>query len=322
MEGEKESLISATEKVFKKAGFETSICSLRSCYDIIARGKTCTFLVKTIPNVDSLSHEYIDALKQLCYYFKAHPLIVSMRTKHEMIHPGVVHSRDDIPVVSIETLEQTIIEDVPPLVYADRGGLYVRIEGELLKRIRERMGFSLSDFAKEIGISRSTLYDYEHSERGIELNTAIKIEDIVDLPLIKPYDLQKRLDVYKESVDKQPKTSFERDVYALFDTIGVEAHPMIRTPFEAVVKEEDEEEDAFFMLTGISDMDLRSVKKRIMVVREISELLDKDAFFILDAKTTHRIIKGVPIVMRTEMDQIADYDTILEYVKERKEKLD
>ncbi|RZN49514.1 transcriptional regulator [archaeon] len=321
MEGERETLISATEKVFRKAGFETSVCSLRSCYDIIARGKMCTFLVKTIPNVDSLSHEYIDALKQLCYYFKAHPIIVSMRTKHEMLHVGVVHSRDDIPVVSIETLEQTVVEDVPPLVYADRGGLYVRIEGELLKRIREQMGFSLSDFAKEIGISRSTLYDYEHSERGIELNTAIKIEDLVDMPLIKPCDLQKRLEIFKEPVDRRPKTSFERDVYALFETIGVEAHPMDRTPFDAVVKE-DENEDTFFMLTGISDMDLRSVKKRIMVVREISELLNKDAFFILDAKTTQRIIKGVPIVLRTEMNNISDYDTILEYVKERKEKLD
>ncbi|MHC1604402.1 MAG: transcriptional regulator [Candidatus Methanofastidiosia archaeon] len=315
---EKETLILKTEKIFKKAGFETSICHLRSCYDVISRGKSMIFLIKVIANIDSLQNEYIHDLKSLCYYFKAHPLIIGIKTKNEVLHPGVVYSREDIPAVSIETLEQMVIENSPPLIYADRGGLYVRIEGDALKKIREDMGFSLSEFASEIGISRSTLYEYEHSKRGIELYTAFKIESIVDAPLIKPIDLVKKIKKQTCIYPKTPKSIFEKDVLEHFASIGFTVFPTERTPFDAVVGEE-KEKSKIVILTGISNMDLRNLRKRITIVHDLSEILEKDAIFILKSQKAQRTIEGVPIVFKEEFKNISDIDSMIEIIRRKKE---
>lgn len=317
MGNERITLITETEKLFKKVGFDTSICTLRSCYDLIVHGSSITFLIKIIPNIDSISSDHTQALKCLCHYINAHPLIIGTRTKSEYLQRGVVHTRDDVPVLSIETLENTIVDDAPPLVYADRGGLYVRIEGEMLRNVRERSGCSLSEFAKELGVSRSTLYDYEHSTRGIEVDTAIKIEEVIDLPIIKPFNLLKNIIHNESKIEKHTKSTLEKSVFEKFDAIGLIVHPTSHTPFDAVIKE-DENKNKVLMLTGISDMDIRTVKKRIMVVHDIAELLNKDAFFVLDTKISHFTIEGVPIVLKDEIKRLTDSNDIIEVIHERK----
>jgi putative transcriptional regulator len=318
MGNERDLLTQETATLFKKAGFETSLCNIRSCYDLIARGKTTVFLIKVSPNVDTMSSEYVQDLKSLCYYFKAHPLIVSLRTKNEHIRRGVIHSREDIPVLSVETLEDIMINNEPPLVYADRGGLYVHVQGEILKKLRENMGYSLAEFAKEIGISRSTLYDYEHSSRGIDVSIALKLEEMLETPIIKPLSIRTEVERDDRPQRPVPRSPLEKDVYEMFDHIGLAVHPTKRTPFDAVVKE-PEHAPRLFMLTGISDMDLRSVKRRIHVVHELATLLEKDAIFVFNSPVLKRTIQGVPIIQLDEMRKVTDTDSMLEVVQERKD---
>lgn len=318
MGNEREILTQETAKLFKKAGFETSLCNIRACYDLIARGKTTVFLIKVTPNVDTMTHEYVQDLKSLCYYFKAHPLIISMRTKSELMHRGVIHSRDDIPVLTLETLEDIMINNEPPLVYADRGGLYVQIQGEILKKLRENMGYSLAEFAKEMGISRSTLYDYEHSERGIDINVALRLEEMLETPLVKPLNIKKDIEQDVPPAAPTPRTLLEKDVYGVFGNIGLAVHPTTRTPFDAVVKE-PERSPRLFMLTGISDMDIRSVKRRITVVHELASLLEKDAIFVFNSPVKKRTMDGVPIIQLEEIRKLTDPDSMLEVVQDRKD---
>ena len=321
MGNERELLTQETATLFKKAGFETSLCNIRACYDMIARGKTTVFLIKVSPNVDSMSPEYVQDLKSLCHYFKAHPLIISDRTKTEQIHKGVIHSREDIPVLSIETLEDIMINNEPPLVYADRGGLYVHIQGEILKKLRENMGYSLAEFAKEIGISRSTLYEYERSSRGIDITVALRLEEMLETPLIKPLTIKRDIECGEQVPRPAPRSALEKDVYEMFDNIGLAVHPTKRTPFDAVVKE-PERSPRLFMLTGISDMDIRSVKRRINVVHELATLLEKDAIFVFSSPVSKRTIQGVPIIQIDEMRKVTDTDSMLEVVQEHKDDAD
>jgi len=318
---EKLGLLNETKKIFKMAGFETSVCDLRCCFDIVAKGNSMTFLIIVAPNIDSISNDYIKSIKCLCYYFKSHPWIIGNRTKSMDLLEGVVYTRGDIPAVSIETLEQLVVDNSPPLVYSDRGGIYVKIDGEILKKIRENMGASLSEFSKDIGISKSTLYDYEHSKRGVELNTALKMEELLDYPLIKPLDIIDHITEKNLSVEEKPKSEFEKYVFKIFDDLGFNVHPTNKTPFDAVVSEEKKKSD-MVMLTGVSDLKSRSLKRRVMILHDVSNVLDRDAFFVLNSKTTSKSIEGLPIVLINEVKKLPDSDTVLEMLKERKRECD
>jgi len=314
---EKANLISETKKLFKNSGFETSVCDLRCCFDIIAKGNSLTFLVIVSPNIDSVPNEYIKSIKCLCHYFKAQSIIIGSRNKSMDLLRGVVYTRDDTPAIGLETLEQMIVDNTPPLVYANRGGIYVRIEGEILRNIREKMGLSINELAKEVGISRSTLYDYEHSKRGVELDTAIKIEDLVDFPLIKPVDIINKLIEKKSTIEEMPKNKFEKNVFDIFHNLGFKVHPTTRTPFDAVVKEDKSKTD-IIMLTGVSNMDPRTIKRRVMVVHDVSNVLNKDAFFVINSDKPSKSIDGVPIVLMNEIKKMNDCDRVIELLKERK----
>ncbi|HOP09517.1 MAG TPA: transcriptional regulator [Candidatus Methanofastidiosa archaeon] len=318
---EKSIILNETKKIFKMAGFDTSICDLRCCFDIVAKGKSMTFLIIVAPNIDSIPNDYISSMKCLCYYFRSHPLIIGSRTKNMELLEGVVYTRDDIPALSIGTLEQLIVENAPPLVYSDRGGIYVKIDGELLKKMRENMGTSISEFSKEIGISKSTLYDYEHSKRGVELSTALRIEEFIDYPLIKPVDIINQLIEKRTSIDEKPKSEFERYVFNIFDDLGFKVHPTNKTPFDAVVKGGTGKRD-MVMLTGVSDLDTKNLKRRVMILHDVSRILDRDAFFVINSKTTSKAIEGLPIVLVNEIKRLPDSDTVLEILDQRKRECD
>jgi putative transcriptional regulator len=318
---EKSIMLNETKKIFKTAGFDTSICELRCCFDIVAKGSSMTFLIIVSPNIDSIPNDYIHSMKCLCYYFRSHPLIVGSRTKSMDLLEGVVYTRDDIPALSIETLEQLIVDNAPPLVYSDRGGIYVKINGDILKKIRENMGTSISEFSKELGISKSTLYDYEHSKRGVELSTALRIEEFVDYPLIKPVDIIDNIVEKRFSIDEKPKSAFEKYVFNIFDDLGFKVHPTNKTPFDAVVNGGKRKND-MVMLTGVSDMDTKNLKRRVMILHDVSRVLDRDAFFVINSRTTSKAIEGLPIVLVNEIKKIPDRDTVLEILEQRKRECD
>jgi len=314
---EKNILLNETKKIFKTAGFDTSVCDLRCCFDVVAKGNAMTFLIIVAPNIDSIPNDYIRSIKCLSHYFRSHPLIIGSRTKSMELLEGVVYTRDDIAALSIDTLEQLIVDNSPPLVYSDRGGIYVKINGEILRRIREGMGTSISEFAKDMGISKSTLYDYEHSKRGVELNTALKLEEYVDYPLIKPVDIIDHLIEKSYSIDEKPKSEFEKYVFNIFDDLGFKVHPTNKTPFDAVVKE-DSKKDDMVMLTGVSNLDTKNLKRRVMILHDVSKVLDRDAFFVINSKARTKDIEGLPVVLVNEIKKLPDSDTVLEIIHKRK----
>ena len=72
----------------------------------------------------------------------------------------MVYSRFGIPLMSINTLHDLFIEEVPPLIYSAPGGFYVRLDKEVLARLRQG-GRSLGELAEIAGVSRRTIQMYE-----------------------------------------------------------------------------------------------------------------------------------------------------------------
>jgi putative transcriptional regulator len=306
-------LTKTTVNILKKAGFEVSLCDIRSCYDIMARRGLFSFIIKILSNIDSLSPEHGMEMKKIAYYFKVFPLIIAHTTKKYTLERGVVYQRENIPAISIETFENLLVDETPPLVYADRGGLYVQIDRERLKDEREKRGLSLGYVADALNISRSTLYEYENIEKGILLENVIKIEDFFDIPVIKPVSILRKVEKESGEINlNELKKALERDVLLKLHHAGFTVVPTEKTPFNAFVKEKK------VIVTGIGKSNSRLLKKRIRIVHEFSAMIEEDAMFVVDLKKNPESIEGVPILNKKELKKIKDVEGIFDLIESKK----
>jgi len=292
--------------VFKKAGFDVSLCDIRSCYDIMAKRGLFSLIVKVLSNVDSFSSEHGIEMRRISYYFNVFPLIIAYKTKNDVLEEGTVYNREGIPVISIETLENLLLNNIPPLVYSDRGGLYVKIDRERLKEEREKKGLSLGYVADALRISKSALYEYENTEKGVLLENAIKLEKFFDIPVAKPVSILRKIEKDTGEIKLEDlKKALERNILLKLHDAGFKVVPTEKTPFNAVVKERN------IIITGIGESSSRLLKKRIKIVHEFSMMIEKDAMFIVDLKKNPENIEGVPILSRKELEKIRDVEDIL-----------
>ena len=306
-------LVKVIVEIFKKSGFDVSLCDMRSCYDMVAKRGLFTIIVKVLYNVDSFSSEHGREMKKIAYYFNVFPLIVGYKTKKDALEEGVVYSREDIPVISVETLENILLNDIPPLVYSERGGLYVKIDRKRLKREREKRGLSLGYVADALNISKSALYEYENTEKGVLLENAIKLEEFFDIPVARPISILRKIEKENEEIKLEDlKKSLERNVLLKLHDAGFKVVPTEKTPFNAVVKERN------IIITGIGESSSRLLKKRIRIVRDFSAMIEKDAMFIIDLKRGPENIEGVPILSKKELEEIKDVEDIFYLIYSKK----
>jgi len=93
---------------------------------------------------------------------------------------------------------------------------------------------------------------------------------------------------------------------------GFKVFPTKRTPFNALLKERE------ILITGISNTKTYIFEKKAEIVASISDITEKDAMFVVNAKKVKENIKGVPILTQKEIKSSKDVEDILELVHERK----
>src|SRR5660397_46457 len=156
-------LVDQTTEVLHSAGFVTSKrCDVRSrCFDITARRGTILLFLKMLSNIDGLNEDTALELKKLAEYFYASPLLIGEKARNHELQAGAVYARYGIPAVNVDTLSDFFVDELPPLIYAAPGGLYVKLDGQALYATRTRMNLSLGAIASELGVSRRTV-SYTH----------------------------------------------------------------------------------------------------------------------------------------------------------------
>ena len=100
--------------------------------------------------------------------------------------------------------------------------------GELIKYNREKKGFSITDLAERIGISRSYLSRMEDGERNIKAETLAQIANVLDEPIENFYpDSHKRsFNINKKEVkvlnlDDEELSKFTEEEIMKFIKIGL-----------------------------------------------------------------------------------------------------
>ena len=312
----REELLSKIRGALAKAGFYVSDPhNIRSIsFDVIARRDKQLLIIKALTNIDSVSSDDADQLRTLATALGGSPMVVGLHSSSGKLEDGILYSRFGIPIISEATFHEHIIEGVPPFVYAAPGGLYVRLDGELIRKIREERNISLGTLAEMAGVSRKAIQMYE-SGMGAMIEIAAKIEEFLNEPVVMPLNPF----YYSPEVARTLQTfdkfsGFNRDIFEMLRELGYSVVPTIRCPFDALAKEDD-----LLLLAGIGE-NAQMTERKARVVGNISRVTEKKSVIFVSQKITTKDIGGTPLITRDELRRADDADDVLELILQREKR--
>lgn len=309
----------------------------RSCFDIIAKKKNSKFLIKILKNIDSLSVEQSSALLKISNLLNATPILIGSRTRNYSMENGVVYERYGIKSITPNTFER-YLGGAPPMVYSGRGGFFVNIDGTELRKVREELNISIGELADFANVSRKTIYKYEQNMANPSVEVAIKIEKYLDSPLINSMELStinlkenlKEAEDIKNKNNAENKTNEENEFKSLvinvLNELGFNPTETEKAPFDVVAEKYEYEQkyeeykDNTLLLTNIEETDTVEIRKKAMIVNQISNILNSHSLMILENSSNDiGNIKTLSFKELEKMDNAFDLmDYLLDSTKKKK----
>jgi putative transcriptional regulator len=304
--------------MLEDAGFVVSDrCAVRPrSFDLAARRSDELVLVKVLRNIDSFDAQTGQEMRRIGAYLDATPMVIGLRTRDEQLKPEVVYFRHGVPVLNPDTAFDLFVEEVPPLIYAAPGGLYVSIDSDILADEREGKGWSLGQLASELGVSRRTVSKYEGGMNA-SIEIAMELEELFGPELTTPVDV---LDGAEQVRDAEPTPDSpeadpdDQPIVTVMTRVGYEVHPTIRAPFKAV--SENEDEDAT-LLTGHSTFN-ETAEKRARIMASVGKVTRTRSVYFVDS-TKRESVDGTALIEREEAEEITDEDELRDLIRERAE---
>jgi len=282
------------------AGFDVSErFTLRPrSFDLIARNNGTLLVIKVVSHIDSVSEEVAFDIELISRLLGGIPLIVSERARDAELERGAVYVRYGIYAISPATLYDYFVEKIPPLVYASPGGLYVNINGDVLKDLREKRNMSLGDLGHVLGVSRRMISKYE-SGMGTTLDVAIRIEEFFDTGVVEAIDLV--LHEPPKAMDKEKKETgvFPQSPMEFLEQIGIRLHTLHGAPFQALLTFDNQT-----ILTGYGPS--QKVVKRAALIGNLLQIAKKHAMCVLTDSAKEKKIGRTLVISEKRLHRIED----------------
>uniref|UniRef100_A0A7C3F2N8 Putative HTH-type transcriptional regulatory protein ENS19_07240 n=1 Tax=Candidatus Methanomethylicus mesodigestus TaxID=1867258 RepID=A0A7C3F2N8_9CREN len=255
-------------KTLDEAGYSISeVDSEDYCLEIVAKKGNIKLLIKSLTNIDSERRDSAEDLASLAVSFNATPLIIGHRMQKGVIEPGTMYERFGVNVINPETFRNAALEKSLPIVYSKRGGLYVKIDGKALKRLREKEGMSLGDLANKIGVSRKAVYEYERSQMGATLATVARIEEILDADIItgiNVFDWRPSSDI----PEKSPTGVVARQLHGKLKKIGCKSIGFNFAPIDVHARN-----IGASFLTSEENVDEERLERKVSAAIEVGKIM-------------------------------------------------
>jgi putative transcriptional regulator len=291
------------------AGFDVSErFSLRPrSFDLIARNNTTLLVIKVVAHIDSVSEEAAFDLEVISRHLGGIPLIVGERARDAELERGAVYVRYGIYAISPSTLYDYFVEKIPPLVYASPGGLYVNIDGTVLRDLREKRSMSLGDLGQVLGVSRRTISKYE-SGMGTTLDVAIRIEEFFNTGVVESIDLI-RHEPPKAMEAGRIKEGGIPSPMEFLEQLGMRLHTLHGAPFQALLTFEKQT-----ILTGYGPA--QKVVKRAALIGNLSQIAKNHAMCIITDYHKQKKIGKTLVIGEDRLHRIADGFELLDMLGE------
>lgn len=270
-------------------------------FDIVAAKGDSLLIFKVVSHIDSVSEESAHDLHLVAEHFGGKPIIIGEKARDSELERGAVYLRYGIIATNAPTLYDFFVEEVPPLVYAQPGGLYVNINGSLLRKLRERNNLSLGDLAHLLGVSRRTISKYEDG-MSTTLEIAIRLEELFDYALVEAIDL-----LSHAPKSEHTYASFSRvaqEMIADLQRIGMECHATVQAPFDALAYYQKET-----ILAGYGTA--QNVMRRAALIGNISDVTGAYALCVVTDYTKPKKVGRTLIIGDKDLAGIEDASDLI-----------
>src|SRR2546422_415256 len=256
------------------------------CFDFVARRDDTLLIVKVLQNVDALNKATAHELLEVARILEASPLVVGERSGTGSLEDGVIYTRFGVSILSRRTLGEFLEEGVPPFLYSAPGGLYVRLDADALRRLREERQVSLGTLADIAGVTRRTIQMYLEG-MSATMEVAMRLEEFLNESLVMPVDPFALLADPAAREERLPQIEgFEREMFERLERLGYRVLRTVRSPFDALSKHE---ETTF--LTGVGEAD-RALERKAEVVSNLSRVVEKDSVMFVERARVRMSIRG------------------------------
>lgn len=285
-------------------GFMVSDCSgTRSCFDVLGRRGDYVVVIKVLSNVEGFTLENAVELRRMASLINATALVVSSHMKSSELGEGVLYSRHNVSVVGIGTLE-SMLDDVRPDVYSIRGRYCLQVNPSLLGRVRRRMGLTQESLARELRVSKQSVYRYERSGR-ISVDVAERLVELFGEDLVLPQNVGSPRDSSESIPSDRQVSNLRKRVLDELHSIGFSTSST-NAPFDVVARERDS------LFTVVSN-DWRRLERKIELCSELSHIL---GFYSLCVSERRLDLEGTCVLKPSDLEGIGRPRELIKWLSE------
>lgn len=271
--------VAALESLLKRHDYKVIAdrTSGNYCFDVIASSERRRGLVlRLAEDAEKCGRQTIRELKKLALTLDGLPLLISDRIGKRELEVGIFYKRHGLYVLNEMTFDYVIGNEEVPFVYTDKGGLYVKLNSEKLKKARVERGLSLGELAQRIGVTRRTVYEYERGNIDATFEVAVRLEEVLDADVVE--SASRAIQELKIDVEKEGRPSGDETIASIcrvLERIGFETWIFRKTPFDIAAKKSPR-----------SNLLIKSVKKgvdreEISLMSEIAEVMRARALVVV-----------------------------------------
>ncbi|MCC6039382.1 MAG: helix-turn-helix domain-containing protein [Thermofilum sp.] len=213
----------------------------RYCADeVILHSEAGIILSKSVEDAAHLPRSIGGELRAMSDFLEATPLITAESMHGEELEEGVVYSKHGIAVVSKRTFEKLISgEHREPLVYVHRGGIYVKVKGDVLRRLREERKLSRGELAEKLGVTPRMVANYEENSCDVTLEVAVRLESLLGNEVFEKLSLKAISRMFASSRPAggmNPRDEYLRALLSNLEKHGFKSYAFSKAPIDAGLK--------------------------------------------------------------------------------------
>jgi len=329
-------ILEKIDDLLKKAKFETfrldNFCDKKNkfCFDLLVRKNNNIFSVKIFTNIDNLSTEIVNDIKLLSTLLKSKPLLIGIRNRYNELEDNTIYIREDLPFITLATLENIIDKGLYPNILARRGGGIMFINGNIMKFIREKQEMSRKELSELLGVTKRTVCAYENesmrpSEKiAKKLSTLLENNDIFRKINLFEWNFKFEINL-KKPQEYAARNPFETHLQTVLDDIGVCSYWYKNSPIPfklslySKVSDDNKERNVYPLFSGVSEEDKKVNELSLNCLNMFNKLFQVNSLFIVnnDTKIPDSLKKiKVPIVKIRNLEKIDDEEEFIDLVQE------
>ncbi|HDD26340.1 MAG TPA: helix-turn-helix domain-containing protein [Acidilobales archaeon] len=251
--------------------------------DIVASTEHKDLIIKIQSDAKKLKRDELEDLIKSSKVLNALPIVISKFSGSNELEDHVIYIKNNVFIMNEKTFKGVVVER-NTYVFNVKGNYLVKVDGKRLRRLREGLGLSLGDVAKELGVTRKTVYEYERESFTATVSTAVRLINVFGDDVIEPIDIRV-LSELRRMYETALKLSEDRgyDIVNYLKSLGLKASDIKFSAPDVLASHEVSERVKLFIID--LRRRIRNVTAKIQECFKFSKVLEGDILVLSKDKS-------------------------------------